>query len=476
MAWASLKRGILNQHVLMEFGAFGGLAGGLVSFFSQPWPPADFLGAAVFITAYPVLSAYVSLLVGTRRSQVIRKLMALQPATAPVVHGGREEDVPVERVRAGNRVRIRPGENIPVDGEMIEGASAVERLSEHPLARAIVEHAEVIDGERYEADGFEALPGRGVRAQVGGRAVWVGSPRLLPTERADVPSVQNAAGRLESQGATVVAVTHDDRVTGLIAITDTLKPDAREAVARMKAAGLEPVMISGDNQRTARAVAAKVGIDEVMAEVLPEDKAAEVRRLQRAGHRVAMVGDGINDAPALTQADVGIAIGAGTDIAIEAADVVLIGERLGGVVDAYEIGKSSFRKTVQNVTLAFAFNGIGVPAAVTGLVHPVMAMVAMAASVTAVLANSFAGRLLPRRGSKRQQETTMTTLQLTVPTMHCAGCLATIREKLGELPGVRTVEGDLDRKRVTVQTEDPALGREQLCAALIAIGHDCGDA
>ena len=148
-------------------------------------------------------------------------------------------------------------------------------------------------------------------------------------------------------------------------------------------------MITGDNWRTANAVAAQVGIDQVLAEVLPSDKANEVRKLQKSGYRVAMVGDGINDAPALMQADVGIAIGAGTDIAIEAADVVLIGDRLGGVVEAYHVGKSSFTKTVQNVSLAFAFNGIGVPAAVTGYVHPVWAMVGMAASITVVLLNSF---------------------------------------------------------------------------------------
>ena len=667
MAWASLKRGILNQHVLMEFGAFGGLAGGLVGFFAQPWPMADFLGAAVFITVYHILSGYVSLRVRTRSSQAIRKLMRLQPAMARVVRDGDEEEVPVEAVRAGDQVRIRPGESIPVDGEVIDGASAVdeslvtgesipvdkapgdaviggsinqsgallvrttrigeqsflqqvvrsieqaralkpgilqlvdqvlkvfvpgvliaaasafviwtlgawlvtgapdfsravfatlaalvmgypcalgmaaplavirgggmaaekgilmrsgeafqvfkdvrqvvldktgtltlgrprvaevvtagdatepellalaaavERFSEHPLARAIVEHAEASGAERREAEAFEAQAGRGVRARIGGQTLWIGSPRLLPVERADVAAMRDAVGRLENQGATVVAVTRDEQVIGLIAITDTVKPDAREAVARMKAAGLAPVMITGDNKRTARAVAAQVGIDEVLAEVLPEDKAAAVRKLQQAGDRVAMVGDGINDAPALTQADVGIAIGAGTDIAIEAADVVLVGERLGSVVEAYEIGKSSFRKTVQNVTLAFAFNGIGVPAAVTGLVHPVMAMVAMAASVTAVLANSFAGRLLPRRRSKSQQETTMTTLQLTVPTIHCAGCLATIQKELGELPGVLAVEGDLDRKRVSVVVSDPAVGTEELCTALRKIGHMCAD-
>ncbi|MBI4312031.1 MAG: HAD-IC family P-type ATPase, partial [Chloroflexi bacterium] len=159
------------------------------------------------------------------------------------------------------------------------------------------------------------------------------------------------------------------------------------------------VMITGDNWRTAKAVAAQVGISEVLAGVLPHEKAEQIRELQRQGYRVAMVGDGINDAPALMQADVGIAIGTGTDIAIESADIILVGDRVGGVVDAYFIGKSSFHKTVQNVALAFAFNGIGVPAAVTGFVHPVFAMIAMAASVTAVLLNSFGGRLMPRRGT-----------------------------------------------------------------------------
>jgi P-type E1-E2 ATPase len=155
-------------------------------------------------------------------------------------------------------------------------------------------------------------------------------------------------------------------------------------------------MITGDNERTARAVAHAVGIERVLARVLPGEKAARIRQLQAGGRRVAMVGDGINDAPALMQADVGIAIGAGTDIAIESSDVILVGGRLGGVVEAYHIGRRSYRKTVQNLSLAFTFNGIGVPAAATGLVHPVWAMVAMALSVSAVLLNSFGGRLLPR--------------------------------------------------------------------------------
>lgn len=316
---------------------------------------------------------------------------------------------------------------------------------------------------------FQAITGRGVRATVGSVAVRVGSPRSLTDEGLDVASIRDRVERMEQEGFTVVAVAADERVAGLIAITDGLKADAREAIGRMKAAGLEPVMVSGDNWRAAKTVAAQVGIDEVMAEVLPDEKADHVRKLQKQGFRVAMVGDGINDAPALMQADVGIAIGAGTDIAIESADIVLVGDRLGGVVDAFHIGRSSFRKTVQNVTLAFAFNGIGVPAAITGLVHPVMAMIAMAASVTTVLLNSFAGRLLPGRVAVAER-----ILTLKVPTIHCQGCVRQIQDAVGKLPGVRKVEGDVAEKRITITPAGAGVDRQTVCAALGQIGHVCG--
>jgi P-type E1-E2 ATPase len=207
---------------------------------------------------------------------------------------------------------------------------------------------------------------------------------------------QDQATALEAGGKTVTGVAVESNLVGLIALADTLKPDAKAAIRQLKAAGIESVMMTGDNWRTAAAIAAELGIDEALAEVLPDEKAAQVRQLQQGGVRVAMVGDGINDAPALMQADIGIAIGAGADIAIESSDIVLIGERLTAVVDAYHIGRTSYRKTVQNLILAFAFNGIGVPAATTGLVHPAWAMLAMIASVSAVLTNSFAGRLLPK--------------------------------------------------------------------------------
>jgi P-type E1-E2 ATPase len=198
---------------------------------------------------------------------------------------------------------------------------------------------------------------------------------------------------MEQQAQTVVAVARDGSPLGLIGIADQIKPDAAEAVARLRERGIQTMMLTGDTQATADAVAAQANISDARGGLLPDDKARIVRELQTAGHRVMFVGDGINDAPALTQADIGIAIGAGTDIAIESSDVVLVGNRLTAVADARDIGVESFTKTKQNLTVAFAFNGIGVPAAVSSFVGPVWAMLAMVASVSTVLANSFGARI-----------------------------------------------------------------------------------
>lgn len=594
MAYHSLRRGILNQHVLLELGAFAGLTGGVLGLlgrvFQLPalqFPAADFFAVATFVTTYHILSGYTSLLVRTRASQAVRKLLDLQPATARLVVDEEEQEVSIEAIQPDDLVRVRPGESIPVDGVIVEGASgidesivtgeslpvdkqvgdeviggsinqtgallvkvtrvgaesflqqvahyieearamkpgimqlvdrvlkhyvpgvvafgvagfliwtvgawlvtgqsditraifttlavfvmgypcalgmatplamirgggeaaqkgilmrsgaafqvlkdiekivfdktgtltqgkphvtdlvsisgadptellrlaaAAEALSEHPLAQAIVQRAQQEGVVLPAVDDFEATPGKGVRVSWQGQTLHVGSLRFLGEASVAIAAAREQAVALEADGKTVVAVASDHQLIGLIAIADTLKADARMTVNQLKAAGIQPVMLTGDNWRTARTVAAELGIDEVLAEVLPDEKANKVRELQQAGTRVAMVGDGINDAPALMQADIGIAIGAGTDIAIESSDIVLIGEQLTAVVDAYDIGRRSYRKTVQNLILAFAFNGIGVPAATTGLVHPVWAMIAMIASVSAVLTNSFAGRLLP---------------------------------------------------------------------------------
>jgi heavy metal translocating P-type ATPase len=284
------------------------------------------------------------------------------------------------------------------ESNVLATAASAEAFSEHPLADAILEAADEQGVEYGDPDAFDSVTGKGVRATVNGDKVLVGKPDWLSDEGIDLSNGRENIERLQARGLTVSGVIRDGDLIGLVGIGDEVKSDAAATVQRMKEAGITPVMITGDNQRTANTVADEVGIDRVMADVLPDEKREEIGRLQEAGHRVAMVGDGINDAPALTQADIGIAIGAGTDIAIESADIVLMGDRLGGVMDAYEIGKESYRKTRQNLATAFAFNGIGVAAATTGLVHPVFAMLAMVLSVSAVLANSFAGQLLSGEG------------------------------------------------------------------------------
>ncbi len=285
----------------------------------------------------------------------------------------------------------------------------------------------------------------------------------------------------EAWARTAVLVGVDGALAGMLAIADAVKPDAREAIATLEARGITPVMLTGDNERTAKAVAEQAGIEEVHAEVVPRDKTTQIRGLQATGARVAMVGDGINDAPALMQAHVGIAIGAGTDIAIESSDVVLVGERLGAVPEAITIGGLSYRKTVQNLWLAFVFNGVGVPLAAIGMIHPTWAMAAMAASVTLVLANSFGARVLgpSAMGENRAQreqpasdvaEAGTKEAVLAVPDMHCQGCIETIRSSLVAEQGVEHVEGDLSDNTIRVSFRPNAVTFEDIEAVIIRLG------
>ena len=591
----SLRRGILNQHVLLEAGAFAGLLGGLLGLFVfSGFPTVHFFAVSVFITTYHILSEYTSLVVRTRASQAVQDLLDLRPETARRVTDDGVAAVPVEDLTAGDYVRVKPGEHIPIDGEVVEGASTVdesvatgesmpaekgegdeviggsvnetgtllvavtatgedaflnqvareieearamkpgivqladrvlryfvpgvltiaalsfslwvvgslawggeanlqrgafaalavlvlgypcafgmatplalirgggeaarrgillrsgdafqifpdidtivldktgtitvgeptvktvvavegderavlstaasaEAFSGHPLADAILDHAGEEGVEYVDPQEFDSVTGNGVRATLSGESeVLVGKPGWLAEESVDLSAGTADIERLQGKGLTVSGVVRDGSLIGLLGVGDEIKRDAADAIRRMKEAGITPMMLTGDNERTAEAVAAEVGIERVMADVLPDEKREEIGRLQENGDRVAMVGDGINDAPALTQADVGIAVGAGTDIAIESADVVLLGEGLGGVMDAREIGTESYRTTRQNLVAAFSFNGIGVAAATTGLVHPVWAMIAMVLSVSVVLANSFAGQLLSGEGVRTE--------------------------------------------------------------------------
>ncbi|MQY83276.1 heavy metal translocating P-type ATPase [archaeon] len=280
--------------------------------------------------------------------------------------------------------------------EMLRLIASLERRSEHPIGEAIVREAEARGLKLPEPRDFEALAGRGVKGTVDGRQMIVGTQRLMDEIGAELDEeTGRKAHELFDQGKTLVFVSVDGIVTGLIAVADELKDEAGEAIARLKAMGLEVVMITGDNSRTAEAIAKKVGIDRYLAEVLPEDKVGEVIKLQEEGLVVAMVGDGINDAPALAQADVGIALGSGTDVALETGGIVLIRNNLNDVVTAIQLSKATFSKIKQNLFWAFGYNAALIPVAAGvfrpwGIVmHPILAAGAMAFSSISVVANSL---------------------------------------------------------------------------------------
>jgi Cu+-exporting ATPase len=278
---------------------------------------------------------------------------------------------------------------------MLRLAATVERASEHPLAQAIVEGAEARGLTLGTVTAFEAVPGHGVIATVDGRELQIGNLKLLQRASISLGRLEAEAQRLADDGKTPMFVALDGRAAGIIAVADTVKEDSRAAIAAMKRLGLEVVMITGDNERTARAIARQVGVERVLAEVLPQDKALNVQRLQLEGKKVAMVGDGINDAPALAQADVGLAIGTGTDVAIEAADITLIKGSLTGIVTAIQISRATMANVYQNLFGAFIYNTLGLPVALgvlypfTGLLlSPLLAALAMSFSSVTVISNA----------------------------------------------------------------------------------------
>ena len=581
MGFQALRRGILNQHVLVEIGAFAGLTGGVIGLVAAPanYPTAAFFAVSVMVLTYHLFSEWLSLIVKTRSSQSVRRLLDLQPETARIITDQGEEDVPADQVTVGMKVRVRPGERIPVDGDVTEGrsavdealvtgepmpvekmagsqvvggamngsgtlvievtavgyesflqqvvrsiedaralkpgllhlvdrvlqiyapavlvvsalallfwllvpllsggepaveraifaaltvlvmgypcaigisaplsivrgageaadrgvlmrtgeafqafrkvqrivfdktgtltegkpvvrsitsvdgnddnllalAAAVESASEHPLARAIVNAALERDVDFPEVNDFQSESGLGVTAEVGGTRVLIGNPHFAETAKIDLSDYQKAIDTSQSSGQTVIVVAQDNRLAGIIALGDTVRSDALDTINRLKDLGIKTALLTGDNQRAAEAIARELGITEVIAGVRPEEKAEQIRRFQRS-ERVAMVGDGINDAPALMQADVGIAMGNGTDVAIDAADIIILNNRIDAVLTALEVSHWGYRKMLQNVSLAFVFNGVGIPLAATGLIYPVWAMMAMAVSVTAIFINSL---------------------------------------------------------------------------------------
>ena len=273
-------------------------------------------------------------------------------------------------------------------------AASADWRSEHPLAQAIVHGAQTQGAQLIEPSSFEAVPGHGVETVVDGKKVLVGNSRLMSRNNVDASKIAGEVERLQGEGKTAMYVAVDGSAAGAVAVADTIKEDSIQAVKVIKDMGLEVIMITGDNERTARAIARKVGIERVLAEVLPEDKATEVHMLKKNG-KVGMVGDGINDAPALVEANIGFAIGTGTDVAIEAADITLMSGSLKGVAYAIEISKATMRNAKQSLFAAFAYNTLGIPVAAGVLfpffgllLSPIIAGAAMAASSITVVTNA----------------------------------------------------------------------------------------
>jgi len=292
--------------------------------------------------------------------------------------------------------------------DLLRLVAAVERSSEHPLAEAIVEGAKARNLVLADPTAFEAVPGHGVLATVEGRKLAIGNLKLMQREGVALGSLESRAAELADGGKTPMYVSVDGQAAGIVAVADTVKADSAEAIAALHRMGIEVVMITGDNRRTAEAIARQVGVDRVLAEVLPEDKAHNVHLLQSEGKKVAMVGDGINDAPALAQADVGLAIGTGTDVAIEASDITLIKGSLRGVVTAIEVSRATMRNIKQNLVGAFIYNLLGLPVAM-GLLYPffgillspLIAGAAMAFSSVTVVSNANRLRAFKPRFSAR---------------------------------------------------------------------------
>lgn len=280
--------------------------------------------------------------------------------------------------------------------EVLKLAASIEKGSEHSLAEAIVKYADVQKVSTDLVTKFRAIAGHGVEGMVGSKKVFFGNRRLMEQEKVDYKAVSEQISKLESEGKTVMMLALDDKLEGLVAVADTIKDTAKEGVAALAKIGIEVVMITGDNARTAHAIASKLGIKRVLAEVLPNQKEAEVRKIQAEGKKVAMVGDGINDAPALAAADIGIAMGTGTDVAIEAADITLINKDLQSVASSIELSKKTMRTIKLNLFWAFGYNVILIPVAMGALfpffgilLSPIFASVAMATSSISVVSNSL---------------------------------------------------------------------------------------
>jgi P-type Cu+ transporter len=369
-------------------------------------PAAAFTAAvAVLIIACPCalgLATPTGLMVGTGRGA---QLGILIKGPEILEQTRRVTTIVLDKTGTVTEGRMWLADAIPAKrverAELLRLAGAAEDASEHPIARAIAERAREELGPLAVTESFTNRTGRGIEALVDGHAVLVGRPSFLADWGLELPDELAAArAEAEREGKTVVVAAWDGEVRGLLAVADRIKPTSAEAIGELRHLGLTPVLLTGDNEATAHAVAAKAGIERVLANVLPHEKAAEIRRLQEAGEVVAMVGDGVNDAPALAQADLGLAIGTGTDVAIEASDLTLVSGDLRAAGDAIRLSRKVLGTIKGNLFWAFAYNVAAIPLAVVGLLNPIIAAAAMAVSSLFVISNSLRLRRFssPREG------------------------------------------------------------------------------
>lgn len=398
------------------------------------------------------------------------------------------------------------------EDHLLQIAASLEKLSEHPLARAIVAEAEKRNMQFLPVEQFEQIPGQGIKGSIEGITCLAGNQKLLNAEGVHDQALEQLQDQMADQGKTPLFFAAAGKLIGMVAVADVVKPSSKQAIADLQAMGIEVVMLTGDHKKTAEAIRRQVGVDRVVAEVLPQDKEQEVRKLQESGKKVAMVGDGINDAPALARADVGIAIGAGTDVAMESADIVLMRSDLLDVAGAIELSKATIRNIKENLFWAFFYNIIGIPIAAgcwyTAFnlkMNPMVAALAMSFSSVFVVSNALRLRFFkPKHGSAvsasaaesaapvtasipagipllepSAKQTTInqsnggTTMkkELMIEGMMCQNCVKHVTHALEGIPGVTDVQVSLENKKATVNVPE-SVTDEALKAAVTEAGYE----
>ena len=355
--------------------------------------------------------------------------------------------------------------------EMLRIAASAEKGSEHPLADAIVEEARMKNLDLYDAENFEAIPGQGLMSDIKGKKYYLGNLRLVEEQNIDIKNFEETAAKFADEGKTPLYFADEKEVLGIIAVADVVKPTSRAAIEEFEAMGIEVVMLTGDNKKTAEAIRKQLGISRTLAEVLPQDKEKEIRKIQEQGKKVAMIGDGINDAPALARADVGIAIGAGTDVAIESADIVLVRSDLMDAVTAVQLSKATIKNIKQNLFWAFIYNTIGIPLAAGAFygilgwkLNPMFAGAAMSLSSVSVVSNALRLKFFRPKRQVEEYKANKTRDKdniiekggyemkkiLKVEGMSCGHCKAAVEKALKAVDGVEDAVVSLEEKTVQV--------------------------